>query len=123
MEGFPVSIPLNLSAATGSAPAQTTGRSKDPAFQNPNVSAAMRGLRDKLREALRESGDIDKDILQLAVQPWMAHQPAFANLRQGKTTRSGRQLPSAQYGWLQNFITKVMVRTVVGQKISQIVAN
>ena len=102
---------------TSSTSSSSTGRSnRSAAFDDPQVVKSMRGLRDKLREASKITGDIDKDVLQLVVQPWMSQDAAFAPFRTGK-------YPAPQYGWLQQIFVKHFVRQVVDKNIGNIIKN
>ena len=96
-----------ISSSSSSIEAVSSGRrTRDPAYDNPNVRATIRGLRDKLREASKQTGDIDKDILQLVIQPLMSKETVFAPLRNGAVGKGGRTYPSSQYGWLQQFFSQ-----------------
>ena len=106
--------------------APSSGRSRrerNPAFNDPAVRSAMRGLREQLKEANKKTGDIDKDILELVVQPWMSQLPQLATLKVGTQSRTGRVYPSSQYGWLQNITAKMLVFQIVQPNIKNMVSN
>ena len=113
-----------MSSAISSSSADVTSkRTRDPAYDNPNVRATIRGLRDKLREASKQTGDIDKDILQLVIQPWMSKEPVFAPFRNGGVVKGGRTYPSSHYGWLQQMFTKYFVRYVVNENAAKMLSE
>ena len=83
-------------------------REHDPAFDSPNVKAALARLRGQLKEASRKTGDIKSDMHKYITIPFFKltldqGNTALLTLKGNNHTPQGRPIPSKAYGWFQAF--------------------
>lgn len=102
------------------------GSHSNPAYDDPQVKKTLQKLHLRIQHAERMSGDIKKDIHQRITIPY------FIELREndrnyyalhagGNTVKSGRVLPSSQYGWLTQKYTNTYVDAIIKMNRTSIV--
>ena len=93
------------------------GDADNSVFKNPKVAKAIGKLKEKLRNAERRTGDMNKEIYQFCTLPY------FQNIKNnnliselysgGKTNKRNFTYPHPAYGWFQQVVNHYLVNWVI----------
>ena len=106
-----------LGNLSGNNSSGSRSRRDNPAYKDPDVAKTIGKLKEKLRNAERRTGDMNKEIYEFCTLPYfqtIKGNPVITQLYSGgKTNQRGFTYPHPAYGWFQQIFNHYLVNWTI----------